>query len=121
MRKNIAVSKEVREKIAKVFKVTERHVYNALNLSYPETETVKRIRVMARHNGGVMMATVPAGESIWFADGTMRMDFDNGAFCEFQREDGSGRIVYKGEEVATYKDVDVPMIFRMKEQAEALG
>lgn len=120
MKKNIAVSKEVREKIAKVFKVTDRHVFNALNLGYPETDIVKRIRVMAKQNGGVTMATVPAGEALWFADGTMRMDFDNGAICEFSRADGTGRIIYKGEEVAAYKDVDVPMIFKMKEQAAAL-
>ena len=43
MKKNIAVSKEVREKIAKIFKVTERHVFNALNLDYPETDIVRRI------------------------------------------------------------------------------
>lgn len=120
MKKNIAVSKEVRERIAKAFGVSDRHVFNALNLDYPATEIVKRIRVMAKENGGVTMATVPAGEMIFFADSTMRADFDNGAFCEFYRKDGSGHIFYKGKEVASYKDVTVPMIYEIKERAATL-
>ena len=35
MKKNIAVSKEARENIAKAFGVTMRTVWNALNLEYP--------------------------------------------------------------------------------------
>ena len=120
MKKNIAVSKEVRDRIAKVFKVSDRHVFNALTLEYPETAVVKRIRIAARQNGGVTMATVPAGEAIFFADGTMRADFDNGAICEFYRADGTGHIFYKGQEVAIYDNVTVPMIFEIKEQAAAL-
>lgn len=120
MKKNIAVSKEVKEKIAKVFKVSDRHVFNALNLDYPETDIVRRIRVMAKENGGVMMVNIPSGEAIYFADGTMRMDFDNGAFCEFYRTDGTGHIFHKGKEVARYENVSLPMIFDIKEQAAAL-
>lgn len=120
MRKNIAISKEAQEKIIKIFKVTPRTVRNALNLDHPATDVIRRIRMAARENGGVMMATVPAGEMIHFADGTMRADFDNGAWCEFWRADGSGHIFYKGEEVAVYEDVDVPMIFEIKERAAAL-
>lgn len=120
MKKNIAVSKEVREKIAMIFKVTERHVFNALNLDYPETDKVKRIRIAAKQNGGVLMATVPAGEAIHFADGTMRMDFDNGAICEFYRTDNTGHIFLKGKEVETYENVNIPMIFEIKERAAAL-
>ena len=120
MKKNIAVSKEVREKIAKIFKVTERTVFNALNLDYPESDLVKRIRKAAKENGGVLMATFPSGEAIHFADGTMRMDFDNGAFCEFYRADGTGHIFLKGKEVESFKNVDIPMIFKIKERAAAL-
>lgn len=120
MKKNIAVSKEVREKICRLFNVTERHVRNALNLEYPETEIIKRIRKAAKENGGVMMTTIPSGEAIFFADGTMRMDFDNGAYCEFYRTDGSGHIFFKGEEVETYKKVNIPMIFEIKTLAASL-
>lgn len=120
MKRNIAVSKEVREKIAKTFDVTDRTVRNALNLDYPATDIIKRIRKMAKENGGVNMATIPTGEAIHFADGTMRMDFDNGAFCEFYRTDGSGRIFFKGKEVSVYENVNIPMIFDIKARAAAL-
>lgn len=121
MKKNIAVSRETRLAMAKLFNVTERHVFNALRLDYPETDKVKRMRVYARENGGVIMTNIPAGEAIHFADGTMRMDFDNGAILEFYREDGTGHIFMRGEEVKSYTDVNVPMIFDIKEYAAALA
>ena len=120
MKRNIAVSKEARGKIAEIFGVTERHVFNALNLDYPETDMVKRIRKAAKENGGVLMATIPSGEAIHFSDGTMRADFDNGAFCEFYRTDGTGHIFYKGEELAVYENVNLQMIFEIRERAAAL-
>ena len=120
MKRNIAVSKEVREKIARTFNVTDRTIRNALHLDYPATDIVKRIRMMAKENGGVYMSMIPSGEAIFFADGTMRIDFDNGAFCEFYREDGSGHIFMKGREVAVYEHVTIPMIYKIKAQAEAL-
>lgn len=120
MKRNIAVSKEAKEKIARIFNVTDRTVRNALDLDHPETDVIKRIRIAAKENGGILMATIPSGEMIYFADGTMRVDFDNGAFCEFYRIDGTGHIFHKGKEVAVYENVTLPMIFEIKEQAEAL-
>lgn len=120
MRRNIAVSKESREKIAKTFGVTMRTVWNALNLDYPATDIIKRIRKAAIESGGVNMVSIPAKEAIHFADGTMRMDCENGAILEFYRKDGTGHIFFKGEEVATFDNVDVPMIYQIQEQASAL-
>lgn len=120
MKKNIAVSKETREKIAKTFNVTMRTVWNALNLDYPETYIVKRIRKVAMENGGVVMTSIPAGEAIHFYDGTMRMEFDNGAILEFYRNDGSGHVFLKGDEVKVYQDVLVSMMFNIKEEVAAL-
>lgn len=120
MKRNIAVSKETREKLAEDFNVTMRSIWNALNLDYPETELIKRVRKVAKENGGVVMTSIPAGEAIYFADGTMRMEFDNGAILEFYRMDGTGHIFFKGKEVAVYENVSLPMIFDIKEQAAAL-
>lgn len=120
MKKNIAVSKETREKIAKLFNVTMRSVWNALNLDYPETELTKRIRKVAKENGGVVMTSIPAGEAIHFFDGTMRMEFDNGVILEFYRKDGTGHIFVKGAEVEVYENVTLPMIYDIKERAAAL-
>lgn len=120
MKRNIAISKETREKIAKIFKVTERTVWNALNLDYPASDIIKRIRKVAIENGGVNMVTVPAMEAIHFGDGTMRMDCENGAILEFYRKDGTGHIFFKGEEVAKFDNVDIPMIYSIQEQAASL-
>lgn len=120
MKKNIAVSKESREKLARTFGVTMRTVWNALNLDYPSTDIISRIRKAAKESGGVYMVSIPAGEAIHFADGTMRMDLENGAVCEFTRQDGTGRIYLNGREVAAYKDVTIPMIYEIKERAAAL-
>lgn len=120
MKKNIAVSKQIREKISRIFNVTERTVFNALNLDYPESDLVRRIRKAAKENGGVSMMTIPSGEAIFFSDGTMRMDFDNGVFCEFYRTDGSGHIFAKGMEVESYNNITIPMIFEIKERAASL-
>lgn len=120
IKKNIAVSREARDKIARIFNVTDRTVRNALDLDHPETDTIKRIRIAAKENGGILMATIPSGEMIHFTDGTMRADFDNGAYCEFFRADGTGHIYYKGKEVAFYENVTLPMIFEIKERAAAL-
>lgn len=120
MKKNIAVAKETREKIAKLFGVTMRTVWNALNLDYPETDLVKRIRKAAKENGGVVMASIPAGEALHFFDGTIRMEFDNGAILEFYRNDATGHVYLKGVEVGVYENVNLPMIFDIKERAAAL-
>lgn len=121
MKKNIAVSREAREKIAGIFKVTERTVFKALSADYLEGNDLhKRIRMAARENGGICMVSVPAGEAIYFADGTMRMDLTNGAVLEFRREDGSGHIFFKGKEVASFENVTIPMIYEIQAQAAAL-
>lgn len=120
MKKNIAVSKEAREKIAKAFGVTMRTVWNALNLDYPATDIIKRIRKAAKESGGVYMVSIPAGEAIHFSDGTMRMDLENGATCEFYQQDGTGHIFFKGREVASFENVNVPMIYAIQKQAAAL-
>lgn len=99
IKRNIAVSKETREKIARIFGVSERTVWNALNLDYPGTEVTTRIRIAAKENGGVVMATIPAGEAIHFADGTMRMDFENGAVLEGNLTTGTVEIRDKRGEV----------------------
>lgn len=120
MKKQIAVSKADRQFLMKLFKVTERTVFNALALDKPDNDLRKRIREVAMNRGGVVMTTIPAGEAIYFYDGTMRMDFDNGAILEFYRNDGTGHVYFKGKEVASYDNVPLQMIFEIKEQAAAL-
>lgn len=120
MKKNIAIAKEARERIAKAFKVTERTVFNALSLTDGDNDLHRRIRKAALENGGRWMVSVPMDEAIFDAGGAMRFYSDNGAVAEFYRADGSGRIFFKGKEVAVYENVDIPMIYEIRERAAAL-
>lgn len=120
MKKNIAITKEARERIAKAFKVTERTVFNALSQTDGDNDLHRRIRKAALESGGRWMVSVPMDETIFDADGTMRMYKSNGAMVEFWRTDGSGHIYFRGEEVAHYDNVDIPMIYEIQERAAAL-
>ena len=120
MKKNIAISKETREKIAKLRGVTERTVFNALDLDRPGNRLHKVIRKDAMENGGVVMVYAPEAEMIHFADGTMYQPCANGAHVEFYRSDGTGHIFYRGKEVARFENVTIPMIYEIRAQAAAL-
>lgn len=118
MKKWIKVSKEDREILKKIFKVTERTVFNALGLVDENNDLHKRIRKAAMEHGGEWVTELPVFETIHLTDGTMRQEFPNGAVVEFYRHDGSGKIFFKGREIERYEDVNVPMIFAI--QAEAV-
>lgn len=121
MKRNIAVSREVREKISKAYGVSERTVWNALNLDYPDTEVTTRIRIAARENGGVVMTTIPAGEAIHFADGTMRMDFENGTVLEGNLTTGLVEIRDKrGEVKGRWQNPTITELKAIREVAQSL-
>lgn len=121
MKRNIAVSKETRERIARIYGVSERTVWNALNLDYPGTEVTTRIRIAAKENGGVVMATIPAGEAIHFADGTMRMDFENGATLEGNLTTGIVEIRDKrGAVKGEWQNPSITELMAIQEVAQSL-
>lgn len=121
MKRQIAVSRADRHFLMKAFNVTERTVFNALALEKPATDLRKKIRKVAMERGGVLMVTLPAMETFHdTAEGIMRQYLPNGAILEFWREDGTGHIFFKGEEVARYSNVDVPMIYKIQKEAAAL-
>lgn len=120
MKKWIKVSKEDRDVLKKIFKVTERTVFNALGVVDENNELHKRIRKAALEHGGVWVTELPVFETIHLADGRMRQEFANGAVVEFYRSDNSGRIMFKGQEVGRYEDVNIPMIFAIQAEASAL-
>ena len=90
MKKQIAVSRADRQFLMKLFKVTERTVFNALSTKYEDNDLHKRIRKAALNRGGVLMVTLPMTETFHDADGTMRQYLPNGAVPEFYRSDGTG-------------------------------
>ena len=120
MKRQIAVSKADRQFLMKLFKVTERAVFNALALDKPGNDLHKRIRKAALNRGGVVMLTLPEMETLHFADGTMYQMLPNGAHLEFYRDDNTGHVFFKGEEVAVYDNVTVSKIYEIQEQAAAL-
>lgn len=122
MRKYISVTSEVKEKIMKVFEVTDRTVRNALNYDplYGGTATARRIRVMARENGGVTYYVVKSPE-VWFdSEGSMHQVFANGAEIVIDKATGDGQVIYRGEVKAEYPSVMMAEIADMQEYAKGL-
>lgn len=121
MKSQIAVTKAVREALGKIFKVTERTVFNALSDKYSVDNGLHlRIRKAALEKGGTEMITLPMMRTFFDADNIMYNYLPNGAILEFYREDGTGHVFFKGQEVASYENVTVPMIYDIQEQAAAL-
>ncbi len=120
MKRQIAVSKADRQFLMKLFKVTERTVFNALALDKPGNDLHKRIRKAALNRGGVIMVSLPEMETFHDADGIMKQYMPNGAILEFSKKDGSGHVFFKGKEISTYENVTIPMIYEIQERAAAL-
>ncbi|MDE6695521.1 MAG: hypothetical protein K2K25_01440 [Muribaculaceae bacterium] len=121
MRREIEVTKENREFLRRLFGVSEPTVYTALNLDKPETDVRKRIRKAALERGGEIMVTLREVETIHDADGMMIQTFPNGARIEISKKTGSGRILYKGEEVTTFENIMVSQIYDIQSIAYHLG
>lgn len=120
MKRQIAVSKTDRQFLMKLFKVTERTVFNALALDKPGNDLHKRIRKAALNRGGVVMVSLPEMETFHDADGIMRQYLPNGAILEFSKIDSTGHVFYKGKEVASYENVTISKIYEIQEKAAAL-
>lgn len=123
MKKYIHVTKEVRQELAKVFKVGDRAVWNALNYDKErgETERAKRIRTFALQKGGIVMVTKPEVETLHDSDDYMRQYFPNGVELEFSKKDDAGcDVLYKGEVVRHYDNVMVSDIAAIQKYASEL-
>lgn len=84
MKKYIHVTKEVREKLMKIFGVTNVMVWNALtfNPNRGNSDLAKRIRCCAIQNGGIVMNELPEVETFHDYDNYMRQYLPNGAMIE---------------------------------------
>ena len=87
LKRQIDVTKEVREKIAKVFNCNRISVWRALSFN-DDSATSKRIREYAIQNGGVIMVLAPETETIHDCNGFMRQYFANGAMLEIDKNNG---------------------------------
>lgn len=111
MRKVIDVSPETREGIRKVFKVTDRAIWNALNYDKErgQSDTAKRIRQYARMNGGVEAMVADREDTLLYDhNGNFRQYFPkNRAVLEFEKKTGKATLYWKGDVMAEFEDVRV--------------
>lgn len=117
----IAVSREVREELERIFKVTMRTVFNALAYDSETSGIQRRIRKMAIMKGGVVMNELPELETFHdTASGWMRQYTSNGAIIELSKITGEGHVYHKGEERLSYEHITLTDIPRIQQEAAAL-
>ena len=122
MKGQIAVTKETRKHLEKIFCKVERTIFNALSDQYDENNDLhRRIRKAALECGGKYVVTLPMVETIHTADGIMEQFLPNGAVLRFYREDGRGEIWYRDELVKVRENVTIKDIYEMQEEASELG
>ena len=98
IRKQIEVTKEVREEIKAAFKCSNMAVWRALSFTL-DTPLSLRIRKFAKQKGGVLLLLTPAMETIHDADGVMRQYFENGAVVEADKNTGTVQVFDKDGKV----------------------
>ena len=107
MKKYIHVTSEDRQFLAKAFNVSSVTVWKAL-------------RFAARERGGIVMAVAPVMETLHDHDNVIRQYFPNGALLEISKNDSTGVVTYKGEEVRHYDNVTFSNIDSIQNFAAAL-
>lgn len=123
MKKYIHVTKEVRQELAKVFKVGDRTVRNALlfDKERGDTDCAKRIRMFALQKGGIMMTVVPEVEVLYDYDGMISQYFPNGAKIEIDKNTGDTDLFYKGERVARWENIKMSEMDGIQRLAELIN
>lgn len=123
MKKYIHVTKEVRQELAKVFKVGDRTVRNALlfDKERGDTDCAKRIRMFALQKGGIMMTVVPEVEVLYDYDGMISQYFPNGAKIETDKNTGDTDLFYKGERVDRWENIKMSEMDGIQRLAELIN
>lgn len=101
MEQYIHITKETRQHLRKVFKVTDVMIWKALNFE-SDSELACKIRKAAYENFGILMVKAPAIETLHDHDNYMRQYLPNGAMLEFSKDDSSGDVFFKGSKVKHY-------------------
>jgi hypothetical protein len=119
--KIIAIEGATRIELAKLFKVTDKTVFNALSFKSSTSGVQRRIRKAAMERGGRLLVDLTGLETFHDFDGRMRQYLPNGSYIEVCRADNTGHIYFNGKEVARYDKVIVPAtIYAMQEKALTL-
>ena len=106
MKQFIHITKENREGLASLFKVSDRTVWNAISFDKSRDSLLaKRIRKAAIERGGVLMCELPVMEALHDHDGYLRQYLPNGAMLVLSKIDGTGAVFFKGNKVKHYNRV----------------
>lgn len=116
MEKHIAVTKETREFLRKLFKTTKVSVWRALYFDN-DTPLSKRIRKAALEKGGTLMAVNPLMETMHDADGYMWQYFPNGVMVECNKDTGRVEIIKDGKAVEEYDNVTINQLYGIQARA----
>lgn len=119
MEKYIAVTKETREFLRKLFKTTKVSVWRALYFDN-DTPLSRRIRKAAQERGGILMSVSPMMETMHDADGYMRQYFPNGVMLECNKTTGRVEIIKDGKAVEGYDKVGLDQLFQIQAKAERM-
>ncbi len=118
-RKQIEVSKQVREMLVKTFKTTSVSVWRALTFKDNSAKS-QRIRRAAEQNGGVMLMLTPAMETIHDADNYMRQYFPNDVLIEVNKKTGWCELLKRGEFVKCWDNISVTQLESIQQEAAQL-
>ena len=121
MKRYIHVTKDVREFLAKAFKVTDRTVWYAITFE-KDNQIHRKIQMLAIKKGGILMNELPALETFYDHDNYMRQYLPNGAMLEIGKtpETKGGAVFFKGEMVRHYEEVIASEIINIQNWAMTL-
>ncbi|MBQ0029422.1 MAG: hypothetical protein KBT32_03200 [Bacteroidales bacterium] len=121
-KKQIAVTKDVREFLSTRFNVTSVTVWKALTFN-SDSELAKKIRNTAIQCGGIEFIVAPACDFSTFHDhdGYLRQYFNNGALIELSKVDSHGDVLFNGELLRHYDEVRIDDIPAIQQYAMSLS
>lgn len=123
MKKFIHADKAMMEKLKAIFKCSDKTIRNALSFNQEKGNSAlcKKIRFTALQNGCHTYTVVDEFEC--FHDESDRLMWclcRNGAQASFNKLTGEAEIIYKGEVVARYDNVQLTDINAIRQRAEAI-
>ncbi|WP_304523026.1 hypothetical protein [Bacteroides acidifaciens] len=118
-KRQIEVSKQVREMLVKEFNTTSVSVWRALSFRDNSPKS-KRIRCAAYQNRGVLLMLTPAMETIHDADNFMRQYFPNGVLIEANKNNSHVDLLKNGEVVKSWDKVYLSDLDGIQQEAVKL-
>lgn len=118
--KEITVTKETRDNLAKVFNTTSVSVWRALSFR-DNSEKSKKMRCYAMQQpGSQTICKTPEIETVHDCDGYMRQYFPGGVMIEVNKGNGDCTLLKKGATVACWPCITIQQLTEIQEQAAKL-